>query len=92
MGHRFFGLTPTDKEVYLDQIWTLMYYMGFTYQDAYNLPIWKRIWFIERTIKELKSGNEENPAPSKATHHNSPEQRALMGLRPDDPTRLRRFS
>ena len=92
MGHRFFGLTPSDKEVYLEQIWALMYYMGFTYKDAYNLPIWKRRWFFERTIKELKSGTEENPAPTKAAHANPPEQRALMGLRPDAPARLRRFT
>ena len=70
-----------------------MYYMGFTYHDAYILPIWKRHWFIERTIKEIKGGEDgENSTPSKGAHANSPEQRAFMGLRPDAPARLRRFS
>lgn len=67
-----------------------MYYVGFTYQDAYNLPIWKRQWFINRTVKEFKESQGETP--TKAAHHNSPEQRALMGLRPDAPARLRRFT
>jgi hypothetical protein len=66
-----------------------MYYVGFTYSDAYNLPIWKRKWFLERTVKEFKDSNN---APNKAAHNNSPDQRALMGLRPDAPARLRRFT
>ena len=67
-----------------------MYYIGFTYHDAYNLPVWKRQWFLERTMKEFKDSKGE--ARTKATHANSPEQRALMGLRPDAPARLRRFT
>lgn len=76
----------------MEQIWALMYYMGFTYQDAYTLPIWKRHWFIERTIKEIKGDEDSDPSPTKGAHQNSPEQRAFMGLRPDAPARLRRFS
>ena len=68
-----------------------MYYIGFTYQDAYNLPIWKRQWFLERTMKEFKDSNEKSPH-NRAAHSNSPDQRALMGLRPDAPARLRRFT
>lgn len=70
-----------------------MYYMGFTYSDAYNLPVWKRIWFINRTVQEFKKSSDsgENP-PTKAAHQNTPDQRALMGLRPDAPARLRRFT
>ena len=66
-----------------------MYYIGFTYNDAYTLPIWKRQWFIERLIKEFKQSSD---APTKAAHHNSPEERAFRGLRPDAPPRLRRFT
>lgn len=68
-----------------------MYYIGFTYQDAYNLPIWKRQWFIERTVKEFKASSGDKVA-TKAAHANTPDQRALMGLRPDAPARLRRFT
>ena len=30
-----------------------MYYQGFSYRDAYSLPVWQRVWFIERINKEL---------------------------------------
>ena len=66
-----------------------MYYIGFTYKDAYSLPIWKRQWFLERTMKEFKDSKEP---VTKAAHTNSPDQRALQGLRPDAPARLRRFT
>jgi hypothetical protein len=68
-----------------------MYYIGFTYQDAWNLPIWKRQWFLERTMKEFKN-SQGDQAQTKAAHANSPDQRALRGLRPDAPARLRRFT
>ncbi len=78
----------------MEQIWSLMYYIGFTYQDAYKLPIWKRIWFLERTVKEFKKANDEGrQVQSKAAHNNSPEQRAMNGnSRSHAPARLRRFT
>jgi hypothetical protein len=90
---RFFGLTPSDKEIFLQQIFNLMYYMGFSYKDAYNLPIWQRIWFIERTNKELKAANDQGSDASRAAHANSPEHRALQGrARENVPANLRRFT
>lgn len=67
--------------------------MGFTYSEAYRLPIWQRQWFVERLKKELKGaeGNEEY-THNRATHNNDPQTRALMGLRPDAPAKLRRFT
>ena len=70
-----------------------MYYIGFTYQDAYNLPIWKREWFIGRTIREFKTAADNGQqSQSRAAHANSPDQRAMQGLRPNAPARLRRFT
>ncbi len=90
---RFFGLTPTDKEVFLDPIFTLMYYVGFTFDEAYRLPIWQRRWFIERTSKEFKRSSETGDGSSRAAHANSAEQRSMLGrARQDPPARLRRFS
>lgn len=72
--------------------------MGFSYKEAYNLPIWQRAWFIKRTIKEINGSNGANedgdsmPA-TKAMHMNSPEHRAYAGYsRAQTPARLRRFS
>ena len=70
-----------------------MYYMGFTYQEAYNIPLWQRIWFLERINKEIKKANEKNNGSSRAAHANSPDARALMGrARSQVPAKLRRFT
>ena len=67
--------------------------MGFTYSEAYRLPIWQRQWFVERLKKELKGpDNKEEYVHNKAAHNNDPQTRALMGLRPDAPAKLRRFT
>jgi len=62
--------------------------MGFSYTEAYMLPIWQRIWFITRVGKEIQSSGD-----SKAAHDNSPEARALTGKhRSHPPAKLRRFN
>jgi len=67
--------------------------MGFTYQEGYRLPIWQRIWFIERINKEIKRSNEANAPTSKAAHDNTPESRSLTGKqRSHVPAKLRRFT
>ena len=57
---RFFGLTPNNKDLYLEQIYILMYHLGFTYQDAYKCPVWQRFWFINRFKKELEDAKQQN--------------------------------
>jgi len=62
--------------------------MGFTYADAFNLPVWKRKWFLERTVREISDTGQ-----SKASA-NYPMQSALAGSHRQDhaPSRLRRFT
>jgi len=87
---RFFGLTPDDKTVYLEHIFTLMYYVGFSYEAAMRLPVWQRIWFIERVVEEFKKSNGEQ---SRAAHTNTPDMRSLSGkARSHVPANLRRFT
>jgi hypothetical protein len=67
-----------------------MYYGGFGYKEAYFLPIWQRVWFIQRMQEEFKRSNNEQ---TRAAHANSPEHRAMMGRsRTDAPANLRRFT
>ena len=68
--------------------------MGFTYVEAYNIPVWQRNWFIRRINQEFERAAEKGqPAQSKAAHTNTPDARALMGnSRPTTPARLRRFT
>ena len=94
----FFGLAPENKDIILEQIFILIYYCGFTYQDAKILPVHERTWFINRVIQEFtrqqKSAEENNtPMMSKAAHQNTPETRQMLGMsRLEGPNRTRRFT
>ena len=67
--------------------------MGFTFEECYRLPVWQRIWFLERLNKEIKAANEAQSGASRAAHANDSESRALMGRgRSQVPSRLRRFT
>lgn len=73
----------------------MMYYMGFTYAECYNLPVWMRKWFLERIQKEIKRSQESGgePTPTHAYHQNTPDSRAMMGrMRSQVPANLRRFT
>ena len=73
----------------------MMYYMGFTYKEAYNIPIWQRRWFIERLNTELKRSQDKDGAQqaSRAMHQNQPSAREMMGRhRAQVPAKLRRFT
>ena len=62
--------------------------MGFTAAEAYNLPLWRRKWFIERVVKEISSRNS-----SRATHDNDHYTRTMQGNeRVEGPSRTRRFT
>jgi len=88
----FFGLTPSDRELLLEQHFLLMYYLGFTYRESYNIPVNYRMWFIKRTGEEIKRGSEKDQPPHHAAHHSDPETNAMLGKnRGPTPARLRRF-
>lgn len=70
-----------------------MYYGGFSYREAYNIPVSYKQWFITRLNRELTRSSEEGSGQSRATHNNTPEARAMMGMsRAETPARLRRFT
>ena len=70
-----------------------MYYMGFTYTEAYTLPIYQRMWFIQRINNEIKRSNETGTGASRAAHMNGPAARQMHGRsRSNAPAKLRRFT
>jgi len=76
--------------MYLEQIFLLMYYGGFTYTEGYTMPVQYRLWFIHRINKEFEKSNEK---ANKAVHNNNPEMNQLAGKnRAQTPARLRRFT
>ena len=88
MEQTFFGLTPNDVEIFLEQAFILMYYLGFTYAGVRNLPLAYRRWFIDRVIKELER-NAEQGNPSK--HEPDPTTRLFAGMhRGQGPHRTKR--
>jgi hypothetical protein len=57
------------------------------------LPVEYKKWFINRISKEIEKSNEKGDGQSRATHHNTPDLRALQGkARQNVPSRLRRFT
>tara|TARA_Y100000592_G_C5343892_1_gene255569 strand:+ start:516 stop:710 length:195 start_codon:yes stop_codon:yes gene_type:complete len=64
-----------------------MYYLGFTYVDAYNLPVYQRKWFINRLTKEIKDSNT-----SKAQMADQDYNMMQGKNRTQIPSRLRRFT
>lgn len=71
-----------------------MYYMGFTYKEAYHLPVPYKRWFVDRVVKELNKSNEDGGGPqSRALHQNTPDIRSMQArARAQTPSRLRRFT
>lgn len=71
-----------------------MYYGGFTYTEAYNIPVSYKRWFVERLVRELtqKTADGSDP-PTRAPHIDTAESRAMQGrAREQVPSRLRRFT
>ena len=68
---RFFGLTPNNKDLYLEHIFALIYHLGFTYQDAYNCPVWQRFWFINRLKFEFERAKEQNQTANSQSKRNT---------------------
>ena len=67
--------------------------MGFTYLEAYHLPVWQRIWFLKRINKELKESSKKDATASRALQNNTSDARAMQGMhRAQVPAKLRRFS
>jgi len=68
--------------------------MGFTYSDAYTIPVQQRRWFFQRFVKEITKSNENNsPPPTRAMHTQTPETRLFQNNsthRSISPNRLNR--
>jgi len=93
LGRHSFGLTPGDREIYLEHSFLLMYYMGFSYWECYNMPIQYRAWFLRRLGEEIKKSNEKSGGNTRAAHDNGAEARAMMNRsRQQVPAKLRRFT
>ena len=65
--HSFFGLTPEYMENVYEQFFLLKYHGGWSFMEAYNLPVSLRTWFLERLSQQKQEEADANKkAMSKA--------------------------
>tara|TARA_R110002012_G_scaffold243845_1_gene418522 strand:+ start:403 stop:618 length:216 start_codon:yes stop_codon:yes gene_type:complete len=48
----FFGLSDEYAESIYEEFFNLKYYGGWSFFEAYNLPIVLRRWFLRRLVKQ----------------------------------------
>jgi len=55
----FFGLTDKYMEAIYEQFFLLKHFGGWSFIEAYNLPIGLRNWFIHRLQKQFEDEKKE---------------------------------
>jgi len=55
----FFGLSEEYQEFVYEQFFFLKHYGGWSFIEAYNLPLQLRDWWCERITKEFEREREE---------------------------------
>jgi|TARA_Y100000310_G_scaffold209677_1_gene210325 hypothetical protein len=51
-----------------EQFFFLKYSGGWSFSEAYNLPVGLRKWFVERLVKQLEAEKDAIEKASKGTH------------------------
>lgn len=55
----FFGLDSKYMENIYEQFFFLKYHGGWSFTEAYNLPVGLRTWFVNRLVQQIEKENEE---------------------------------
>ena len=66
----FFGLSDKYIEHVYDQFFLLKYHGGWSFIEAYNLPVGLRRWYLERLVKQFEKEKEEYDKASKKDRDN----------------------
>lgn len=64
MEPTFFGLTSKYIEAVYEQFFLLKHFGGWSFIEAYNLPVGLRQWFIERLQKQFEDEAKESKKAS----------------------------
>ena len=59
MEQTFFGLNNDYMEAVYEQFFLLKHFGGWSFIEAYNLPIGLRNWFVERLQKQYEDEAKE---------------------------------
>ena len=55
----FFGLTSDYIQEVYEELFLMKYHGGWSFFEAYNLPITIRRWFLKRLSKQLQDESEQ---------------------------------
>ena len=55
----FFGLGDDYIKNIYEQFFFLKYHGGWSFVEAYNLPVGLRTWFVERLIKQFEEEKKQ---------------------------------
>jgi len=55
----FFGLTDKYMETVYEQFFLMKHFGGWSFIEAYNLPVGLRNWFVERLSKQYEEESKE---------------------------------
>jgi|TARA_R110000744_G_scaffold4638_1_gene16677 hypothetical protein len=72
-----------------EQFFFLKYSGGWSFSEAYNLPIGLRKWFVERLIKQLESEKKAIEEASKSSGQKSQRQTLSGRNQPAMPINMR---
>ena len=85
----FFGLTDDYMENIYEQFFFLKYSGGWSFAEAYNLPVGLRRWFVGRLVKQLEderaaveeasSGGGRGSTQTLSAHNQPPMPSAMAG-------------
>ena len=55
----FFGLSSNYMQQVYEQFFLLKYHGGWSFIEAYNLPVGLRKWFLDRLVKQFEQEKEQ---------------------------------
>ncbi len=65
MAQTFFGLNNDYMEQVYEQFFLLKYHGGWSFFEAYNLPVGLRNWFVRRLVKQFEDERKQIEKASK---------------------------
>jgi hypothetical protein len=63
----FFGLDDEYIESVYEQFFYMKYYGGWSFTEAYNLPVKVRNWFVNKLTDQLKMEHDEMESATKSS-------------------------
>ena len=59
LAQTFFGLNSNYMQEVYEQFFLLKYHGGWSFIEAYNLPVGLRLWFVKRLVKQFEDERKQ---------------------------------